>query len=52
MEARGFGGGQRTWARESTYSLLDVWVLVGGVVIAAAAVLTAVGAGTWSFVWR
>ncbi|MFJ4210322.1 energy-coupling factor transporter transmembrane component T family protein [Paenarthrobacter sp. NPDC089675] len=52
MEARGFGGGKRTWARESTYSLLDVWVLLGGVLIAAAAVLTAVGAGTWTFVWR
>ncbi|MFJ4027940.1 energy-coupling factor transporter transmembrane component T family protein [Paenarthrobacter sp. NPDC089989] len=52
MEARGFGGGKRTWARESTYSLLDAWVLLGGVVIAAAAVLLAVSAGTWSFVWR
>lgn len=52
MEARGFGAGQRTWARESTYSFLDAWVLLGGVVIAAGAVLTAVGAGTWSFVWR
>ncbi|HKU35621.1 MAG TPA: energy-coupling factor transporter transmembrane component T [Paenarthrobacter sp.] len=52
MEARGFGGGRRTWARESTYSVLDAWVLLGGLLIAAAAVLTAVGAGTWSFVWR
>ncbi len=52
MEARGFGGGPRTWARESTYSLLDVWVVLGGLVIAAGAVLAAVGAGTWSFVWR
>ncbi|WP_284987493.1 energy-coupling factor transporter transmembrane component T [Arthrobacter sp. fls2-241-R2A-172] len=52
MEARGFGGGQRTWARESTYSVLDIWVVLGGVVIAAGAVLAAVGAGTWSFVWR
>ena len=52
MEARGFGGGQRTWARESTYSLLDIWVLAGGLAIAAGAVLAAVGAGTWSFVWR
>ena len=31
MEARGFGGASRTWARESTYSALDVWVLLGGV---------------------
>ncbi|HEY8752471.1 MAG TPA: energy-coupling factor transporter transmembrane component T [Arthrobacter sp.] len=52
MEARGFGTGQRTWARESTYSLLDVWVLVGGALIAVAAVVAATGMGTWNFVWR
>ncbi|MET4592399.1 energy-coupling factor transporter transmembrane component T [Arthrobacter sp. 754] len=52
MEARGFGSGQRTWARESTYSVLDVWVLLGGVMIAAAAVVSAVSVGTWNFVWR
>lgn len=52
MEARGFGAGQRTWARESTYSPLDAWVLVGGVLIAAAAVLASAGMGTWNFVWR
>lgn len=52
MEARGFGTGQRTWARESTYSLLDIWVLVGGVLIAAAAVVAAAGMGTWNFIWR
>jgi energy-coupling factor transport system permease protein len=52
MEARGFGTGQRTWARESTYSLLDVWVVLGGVLIAAAAVIAATGMGTWNFVWR
>ncbi|GAC1449539.1 MAG: energy-coupling factor transporter transmembrane component T [Pseudarthrobacter sp.] len=52
MEARGFGTGQRTWARESTYSLLDIWVVLGGVLIAAAAVVAASGMGTWNFVWR
>lgn len=52
MEARGFGTGQRTWARESAYSLLDIWVLVGGVLIAAAAVVAAAGMGTWNFIWR
>src|SRR5207248_1205887 len=51
MEARGFGGGRRTWARESTYGRLDVWVLAGGLFIAAAAVLAAQWAGTWHFVW-
>ena len=30
MEARGFGAGPRTWARESIYSRVDVWVLLGG----------------------
>jgi energy-coupling factor transport system permease protein len=52
MEARGFGGAQRTWARESTYSRLDIWVLLGGVLIAAAAVTGAVSAGTWNMVWQ
>jgi energy-coupling factor transport system permease protein len=52
MEARGFGTGQRTWARESTYSVLDVWVVLGGVLIAGAAVVAAAGMGTWNFVWR
>ncbi|CAM3242261.1 Putative HMP/thiamine permease protein YkoC [Arthrobacter ulcerisalmonis] len=51
MEARGFGGGQRTWARVSTYSVLDVWVVAGGLLIAAAAVTAAVSAGTWNMVW-
>jgi len=51
MEARGFGGSERTWARESSYSLLDMWVLLGGALISAAAVLAAVAAGTWNFVF-
>jgi energy-coupling factor transport system permease protein len=51
MEARGFGGGTRTWARESTYSRLDAWVLGGGVLMAGAAFAAAVGAGTWNMVW-
>jgi energy-coupling factor transport system permease protein len=52
MEARGFGTGHRTWARESTYAVLDAWVVLGGVLIAAAAVVAAAGMGTWNFVWR
>ena len=51
MEARGFGGAQRTWARESTFSRLDVWVLMGGLLLSGAAVLAAQQAGTWHFVW-
>jgi energy-coupling factor transport system permease protein len=51
MEARGFGGASRTWARESAYSRLDIWVLLGGAAIAAGAVVAAVWAGTWNMVW-
>lgn len=47
MEARGFGGARRSWARESTFSRLDVWVVLGGALIAAAALAAAVAAGTW-----
>ena len=50
MEARGFGSGERTWARTSTFSLIDVWVLLYGVGLAAAAVAAAVAAGTFNFI--
>lgn len=50
MEARGFGAGPRTWARESTFSGIDVVVAVAGVLIAALAVTAAVLAGTWNFI--
>ncbi len=51
MEARGFGGAERTWARPSTFSSLDVWVLAGGLVIAGTAVAAALRAGTWNMVF-
>jgi energy-coupling factor transport system permease protein len=51
MEARGFGGGPRTWARVSAYSLLDAWVLAGGLAVAGVAVTAAVRAGTWNMLW-
>ncbi|HEY8718822.1 energy-coupling factor transporter transmembrane component T [Pengzhenrongella sp.] len=51
MEARGFGGAQRTWARASTYSRIDVWVYAGGVLASAAAILAAMAAGTWNPIW-
>lgn len=50
MEARGFGAGERTWARESTFSRLDIGVALCGVLIAAAAATAAVLAGTWNFI--
>jgi energy-coupling factor transport system permease protein len=51
MEARGFGGGQRTWARESTFSTLDLGVVAGGVLVAGLALFAALAAGTWNMVW-
>ena len=51
MEARGFGGATRTWARESTFSLLDLGVVAGGVLVAGLALFAAVTAGTWNMVW-
>ncbi|MDQ0120007.1 energy-coupling factor transporter transmembrane component T [Pseudarthrobacter sp902506025] len=51
MEARGFGGGRRTWARVSTFSPLDLWVVAGGVLVAGLALFAAVTAGTWNMVW-
>jgi energy-coupling factor transporter transmembrane protein EcfT len=48
MEARGFGAGPRTWARESTFSAVDIWVAAAGAALASAAVTAAVAAGTWN----
>lgn len=50
MEARGFGGVERTWARVSHYSVLDLWVILGSVAIGAAAVGSAVVLGTWQLI--
>jgi energy-coupling factor transport system permease protein len=51
MEARGFGSAPRTWARTSVFSGLDAWVFLGGLLIAAAAVSSALAAGTWNMVF-
>ncbi|MEJ5946094.1 energy-coupling factor transporter transmembrane component T [Pseudokineococcus basanitobsidens] len=50
MEARGFGvpGAPRTWARRSTFAARDAGVVLGCVLLAAAATGAAVWAGTWS----
>lgn len=47
MEAKGFGAGPRTWARPSVFSTLDAVVVLGGVIISALAVMTAVFLGAW-----
>ncbi|WP_367882130.1 hypothetical protein [Rathayibacter oskolensis] len=50
MEAKGFGSDTpRTWARGSRLAPGDLLLVLGGVVIAALAVVAAVLAGTWSF---
>lgn len=51
MEARGFGGTERTWARTSRYSAADVWVVCGAAALTALAVGAAVVAGTWNPIW-
>jgi len=48
MEAKGFGAGPRTWARESSYTGRDLGVLAGGLVIAAVSVGAAVVLGSWN----
>ena len=48
MEAKGFGAGPRTWARESTYSRRDLLVASGGLAMAAVSVTAAVVLGTWN----
>ena len=48
MEAKGFGTGERTWARESTFSHIDIAVVATGLVIAGVSVSAAVVLGTWN----
>lgn len=47
MEARGFGGDRRTWARPSRLRPSDAVVVAGAAVIAAVATAAGVAAGTW-----
>lgn len=47
MEARGFGGSSRTWARPSRLHPSDLVVVVGATAIAAAASAAGLAAGTW-----
>lgn len=51
MDAKGFGAPGRTWARPVRGSAADVVLVVAAVLVAALAVLAAVGAGTWDLVW-
>ncbi|WP_343318969.1 energy-coupling factor transporter transmembrane component T [Arthrobacter sp. TMP15] len=48
MEAKGFGAGPRTWARESVFVRRDLVVAAGGVAIAALSMGAALVLGTWN----
>lgn len=48
MEARGFGAGPRTWARESRFRVGDAAVLASGVAMASLATGAAIAAGVWN----
>jgi len=50
MEARGFGGSARTWARPSRLRPADLLVVAGAAAIALAATAAGVAAGTWRLV--
>jgi energy-coupling factor transport system permease protein len=47
MESRGFGAGPRTWARPSRLDAGDVLLVLGALLVTAAAVTAGVLAGTW-----
>lgn len=49
MEARGFGAGPRTWARESRFRSPEVALILVATAVAAIAVTASVAAGTWNF---
>jgi energy-coupling factor transport system permease protein len=52
MEARGFGAPvARTWARPSVFRPRDGVLVLIAAGVAAASVVAAVAAGTWTFVW-
>lgn len=51
MEARGFGAGERTWARPSRFTALDGAVVAGGLALAALAAGLSVATGAWNLVW-
>ncbi|MGL4831323.1 MAG: energy-coupling factor transporter transmembrane component T family protein [Propionibacteriaceae bacterium] len=51
MEARGFGRGERTWARPAKFHMEDVIVAVASVAVITIAVVVAVWQGQWSPLW-
>nr|WP_231366261.1 energy-coupling factor transporter transmembrane component T [Zhihengliuella flava] len=51
MEAKGFGGPERSWWRASVFRRRDAVILAGGLLVGAVAVAAALAAGTWNVVW-
>lgn len=51
MEAKGFGTSTRTWVRASQFAPRDAAVVLGGLLIGAAAGGAAIGVGSWNLVW-
>lgn len=51
MEAKGFGTSERTWVRDSVFTARDLWIVVFGLLLGAAAILAALYCGTWNLVW-
>lgn len=52
MEARGFGGPRRTWARPSTVGRADLALLIVAIAVAALAIGVSVAAGSFRPVWE
>ncbi|MGO2002824.1 ATP-binding cassette domain-containing protein [Arthrobacter rhombi] len=51
MEAKGFGGAHRTWARTASFSWRDGAMVSGGLTLGAVATTAAVLTGAWNLVW-
>ncbi|MGG5751945.1 ATP-binding cassette domain-containing protein [Zafaria sp. Z1313] len=51
MEAKGFGGAERSWSRPARFSRRDPVVLLAGLALGAGATAAALAAGTWNLVW-
>ncbi|KAA6433113.1 energy-coupling factor transporter transmembrane protein EcfT [Agrococcus sediminis] len=52
MEARGFGGAERTWARPSTVGRADALLLILAIAVAATAIGASLAAGSFAPVWE
>lgn len=51
MEAKGFGGSRRTWARTARFAWRDAGLVTAGLALGAAAMFAAMATGTWNLVW-